>query len=86
MLIRFFYFIVTKMLTVSPLYPSLPPMKHTPSYKLKIIQTDSIFYQPFIEMEIILKRTRNRVKKPYHIDRNVFALYARRGVNIESAT
>ena len=34
-------------------------------------------------MEIIFNRTHNRVKKPYHIDGNVFALYAPRGVNIE---
>ena len=37
-------------------------------------------------MEIIFKRTHNRVKKPSRIDRNVFELYAPRGVNIEPAT
>ena len=37
-------------------------------------------------MEIIFKRTHNRVKKPSRIDRNVFELYPLRGVNIEPAT
>ena len=37
-------------------------------------------------MEIILERIHNRVKKPYHIKKNVFALYALRGINIEPAT
>ena len=37
-------------------------------------------------MEIIFKRTHNRVKKPSHIDRNVIELYPLRGVNIEPAT
>ena len=37
-------------------------------------------------MEIIFKRTHNKVKKPQHINRNVFALYAPRTINIEPAT
>ena len=37
-------------------------------------------------MKIIFKRTHNGVKKLYHINRNVFALYAPRSVNIELAT
>ena len=36
-------------------------------------------------MEIIFKRAYSRAKK-LHIDKNVFALYAPRGVNIEPAT
>ena len=37
-------------------------------------------------MEIIFKRTHGRVKKPEHIDGNVFAIYAAKAINIEPAT
>ena len=37
-------------------------------------------------MEIIFKRTHGRVKKPEHIDGNVFAIYAPKAINIEPAT
>ena len=37
-------------------------------------------------MEIIFKRAYSRAKKLHHIDKNIFALYAPRGVNIEPAT
>ena len=37
-------------------------------------------------MEIIFKRAHGRVKKPYHLDDNVFALYAPKAIHIEPAT
>lgn len=37
-------------------------------------------------MEIIFKRAYGRVKKPYHLDNNAFALYAPKAIHIEPAT
>ena len=37
-------------------------------------------------MEIILKRSHNKVKKPHHVNKNIFALYPPRHINIEPAT
>ena len=37
-------------------------------------------------MEIIFKRAYSRVKKPCHMDNNVFALYAPKVIHIEPAT
>ena len=37
-------------------------------------------------MEIILKRSHNKVKKSHHVNKNIFALYAPRHINIDPAT
>ena len=37
-------------------------------------------------MEIILKRSHNKVKKPHHVNKNIFSLYPPRHINIEPAT